>query len=105
VTLKIMTKKNAELPGIEGVGVAPVSIEEIDQLVDAYVLRRDARMERTRQEVEAKQKLITALHANVDKIGKDNTGAIIYRHQDLIVTLRAGKEELKVRTSEEEPEE
>lgn len=100
-----MTTKPTELPGIEGPGVAPVAIEEIDQLVDAYVLRRDARMERTRQEVDAKSKLIIALHANVDKIGKDKDGAIVYRHQDLIVTLRAGKDELKVRTTaEEEPD-
>ena len=58
-------------------------------------------MEHTRQEVEAKQNLISALHGYANKIGKTKDGAIVYRHAELIVTLRAGKDELKVTTQGE----
>jgi hypothetical protein len=89
--------KTTELPGMTGAGVAPVQILEVDTLVDRYVAARDLRMEQTRREVEAKQKLIDALRGYADKIGTDKDGTIVYRHEDLIVTLRHGKDELKVR--------
>jgi hypothetical protein len=94
----ITMAKSTELPGMTGKGVAPVSIPEVDALVDDYVKKRDARMERTKLEVEAKDKLITSLRYHAAKIGADADGAITYRHDDLIVTLKHGKDDLKVRT-------
>jgi hypothetical protein len=93
-----MSNTSSDLPGITGTGVAPISIPEVDECVTQYVSRRDKRMELTRQEVEAKQTLIATLHGYADQIGKDKDGVITYRHNDLIVTLRSGKEELKVKT-------
>lgn len=93
---KIMPKPT-DLPGMTGPGVAPVKIAEVDDLVEKYVKARDARMAKTEIEVSAKQSLIAALHANEDKIGNVG-GTLTYRHDDLIVTLRSGKEELKVKT-------
>jgi hypothetical protein len=87
-----------ELPGMTGKGVAPIQLPEIDDLVHDYVDKRDLRMERTRLEVEAKTRLITALRENADKLGTDKQGTIIYRHDDLVVTLKHGKDDLKVRT-------
>jgi len=94
-----------DLPGITGPGVAPISIPEVDDCVDEYVGKRDKRMEQTRKEVEAKTRLINCLRANADKIGVDAEGSIIYRHENLIVTLRHGKDDLKVRTDGGEDDE
>lgn len=94
-----------ELPHMTGKGVAPVRIPAIDKLVEIYVRKRDARMEQLRIEVEAKEDLIAALHEFSEQIGKNKEGEIIYRHDDLLVTLTTGKEKLKVRTEgAEEPE-
>lgn len=94
-----------ELPHIVGKGVAPVRIPAVDRLVEIYVRERDKRMEQLRIEVEAKEELITALHEFSEQIGKNKEGEIIYRHDDLLVTLTTGKEKLKVRTEgAEEPE-
>ena len=94
-----MTKaKITDLPGMVGKGVAPISIPEVDKLVDGYVRARDVRMAHTKTEVEAKTKLIDALRGYADKIGSDKDGTITYRHDDLIVVLRHGKDDLKVRS-------
>jgi hypothetical protein len=87
-----------ELPGMIGKGVERISIAEIDELIDRYVKLRDVRMQHTEKEVEAKTKLIEALHGYADKIGTDKDGTIVYRHDDLICTLKHGKEDLKVKT-------
>jgi hypothetical protein len=94
-----MTKpKAAELPGMVGKGVAPVKIASVDKLVVRYVRARDERMELTREEVEAKNNLIDELREHSDKIGEDKDGTITYRHDDLIVILKHGKDDLKVKT-------
>jgi hypothetical protein len=90
--------------GLTGEGVAPVVVDAVDTLVEKYVQERNARMELTKREVDAKRALIASLRENVDKIGKQTDGTIIYRHGDLIITLRTGKDELKVRTMEGEQE-
>jgi hypothetical protein len=96
--------KANELPGITGPGVAPVAIAEVDALVEHYVEERNARMEYTKREVAAKTALIAALHANADKIGRGADGTIIYRHNELIVTLRSGEDKLQVRREEQSEE-
>jgi hypothetical protein len=101
---KIMPQTPNELPGITGPGVAPVAIAEVNDLVDQYVTRRNRRMELTALEVESKRALIALLRANTDKLVADPSGTIVYRHNDLIVTLRTGKDELKVRTEGTEQE-
>jgi hypothetical protein len=89
-----------ELP-LTGKGVERVSIKAIDAAVAKYVNARDARMALTKKEVEAKAVLIKALRDNKAKLGADAEGTIIYRHDELLVTLKHGKDELKVRTEEE----
>ena len=88
----------SELPGIKGPGVERVAIAEVDQLVAKYVDARDARLAMLKLEIDAKTELIDALHKNVDKIGKDKEGTITYRHDDLVVILKHGKDDLKVKT-------
>jgi hypothetical protein len=90
--------KSTDLPGMTGPGVERISIPSVDKLVDRYVKARDIRMEHTKREVEAKTALIDELRENKDKIGTDRDGTIVYRHDDLIVTLKHGKDDLKVKT-------
>lgn len=87
--------------GLTGKGAERVIIKAVDAAVAKYVAARDERMELTRKEVEAKTALITALRSNKDKLGADAEGTIIYRHDDMLVTLKHGKDELKVKTEDE----
>ena len=90
--------------GLTGKGVERVSIKAVDAAVARYVKARDERMELTKKEVDTKTALITALRDNKDKLGADAEGTIIYRHDDLLVTLKHGKDELKVKTEDNEEE-
>lgn len=90
-------KKQDDLPAMEGPGVAPVKIKSIDRLADEYIEARDKRMLMTPLEVAAKTKLIDALRANVEKIGTDPEGVIIYRYDTIVITLEPGKAKLKVK--------
>jgi hypothetical protein len=90
---------------IVGKGVERVSIPEVDKFIDKYVKARDVRMGYTEQEVEAKTKLINSLRAHSDKLSTDAEGTIMYRHDDMLVILKHGKDDLKVRTEEAEPDE
>ena len=94
-------EKTQEL-GLTGPGVERVSIKAVDRAVDRYVAVRDERMELTKKEVEKKIELIAIMKEHKDKIGVDAEGSMVYRHDDLLVTLRHGKDDLKVRTSEDE---
>jgi len=97
-----MAKKQSELK-IEGAGVAPVTVPEIDKLADVYIKERDKRMKQTPREVAAKGRLIDALHANADKL-RNPDGDIVYRMDDLLITLTPGKEKLQVRDVSEQNE-
>lgn len=94
-----MAKKNQELAGMEGPGVGSVSIKEIDAAADTYVKIRDKRCMMTPREITAKQNLMDVIHKNEDKIGKDTTGRIVYRYDDMVITLTPGKEQLKVKAA------
>src|SRR5258705_9472646 len=87
----------ADLPGVEGPGVAQVSIPDINKLCEAYVKERDKRTQQTPLEIAAKKKLIDAIHAHESEIGKDSNGEIVYRYGDTVITLKPGKETLKVK--------
>jgi len=98
---KVRTKKQPatdDLPHMVGKGVAPKRIPKIDQLADKYVERRDARMLALTSEVEAKTKLIEALHFHGDDLRLPN-GWLSYRFGDLLITLEPGKEKLSVKTT------
>lgn len=87
-----------------GVGVERVSIDAVNDAIEKYVKQRDKRMELLRKEVEAKAALITVMREHKKEIGVDDEGAMVYRHDALIVTLRHGKDDLKVKSTESEGE-
>lgn len=99
--MSVSRNSTQELP-LTGKGVERVVIKAVDQRVSKYVRARDARMELTTKEVEAKTELIKVMRDNKDKISTDAEGTMIYRHDDLLVTLKHGKDDLKVRTEESE---
>lgn len=97
--------KTGELPGVEGPGVAPKSIPEIETLADAYVAARDSRQRLTDKEVAAKQRLAEALHEHADEIGKNPDGEIKYVYRGgekdrRVITLKPSDEKLKVKDVE-----
>ena len=91
--------EQTELPAIEGVGVAPIRIPELDALAEAYIKERDKRMKQTPKEAAAKEELIDAMHENADKLLQPD-GTLLYRYADMRVTLEPGKEKLKVKEIE-----
>jgi len=88
--------KHTELPGVTGVGVSPVRIAAIDKLAEAYIKERDKRLVATPKEVAAKTKLIDALHDHEKQIGRQPDGALVYRYDEMEITLTPGREKLKV---------
>lgn len=96
--------KNGELD-LKGKGVERVQIKAVDNAIGRYVKARDERMELTKKEVETKQALIKVMRDNKDKIGEDGDGVMLYRHDDLLVTLKHGKDDIKVKTEGTEEEE
>ena len=96
--------KHTDLPGMTGTGVAPVRIKEVDTLAEAYIKERDKRLHQTPKEVAAKLKLIEALHRNEAKIGRQPDGALVYRYDEIVITLTSGKDKLKVQDVADEDE-
>lgn len=85
-----------------GKGVAQVSIPKVDSLIVEYVKIRDSRMNLTTKEVAAKQAVVDALHQFANEIGQDKQGTIVYRYDDLLITLKVGKADLKIRAIHED---
>jgi len=86
-----------------GPGVESARINEIDNLAGDYVIERDRRIVQLAKEIEAKRKLIEALHRNAAKISvpqSDGTVLLVYRYDETTITLAPGKEKLKVANSE-----
>ena len=90
--------KQDDLPEMEGPGIAPVKIPKIDKLARAYVEWRDQRMSALESEVEAKRKLIEALHFHADQITLPD-GSLAYHYDESLITLEQGKDQLKVKAS------
>ena len=81
-----------DLPGIEGEGVAQKKIPAVTKAANRYVEVRDQRMSLTEKEVDAKAVLLNAMHEN---------GLTIYRFDDYIVHIKAGKENVKVKSTDD----
>jgi hypothetical protein len=95
-----MAKKQTELT-IEGAGVAPVNVKAINDALDEYLPLKEKRCTITPKETAAKGKVVDAMHANMDKLSRNGEGAMVYRYEDLLVTLKAGKEKLLTKSASE----
>lgn len=86
---------NQEL-GLEGRGVEPVRIQEIDDAIAEYVPLRDARVEASKHEVAAKKKLVDLIHAHKESLN-DGKGNLSYKMEDDgLLTLTPQEEKLKI---------
>lgn len=81
--------KQNDLPSIEGEGVAPKRIKEIDVAADNYVEVRDTRMTWTKKECDARDKAVALMQKH---------GLAAYQYGDHEVKLKTGKLSVKVKT-------
>jgi hypothetical protein len=91
-----------ELPGVEGPGVAPVNIPELDRQVRKYNKAKNERIAKSVTEIAEKASLIAMLHGNVDRIGKGPDGTITYKCDGLVTTLTPTKEKLSVKSESDD---
>jgi hypothetical protein len=94
--------KQSEL-AIKGRGVEAVRIAQIDSLAEAYIKERDKRLKLTPREVAAKTKLVDALHKHSGDLRQPD-GTLVYRYDEMVITLTPGKEKLRVKELDEEDE-
>lgn len=78
-------------------GTGRVAIPEIDEAASAYVAVRDKRMAATEKEVAAKTNLIQVVLAHEKELSKDGDGNRVYRFDDELVILKAGKVKVQVK--------
>ena len=86
---------------MEGEGVAPLEIPEIDKAIAKYEKRKEARVAESPGEIAAKKELKQILHQHRDKLPRNSDGTPFYRYEDTDYLL----EEKLVRKSVAEPEE
>src|SRR5207245_1369444 len=99
-----MSKNQDELK-IEGAGVSPVRIKEVDDALDEYIPIKEKRCTLTPKEVAAKEKVMEKMRKNAARIGADGEGALVYRYDDdTIVRLKHGKDKLQIKTASQDGE-
>lgn len=77
-----MPKKNQDLPGVEGEGISPLCIPELDKAIAKYEKRKDARVAESPGELESKRELKVLLHLNREKLPLNGDGVPFYRCDD-----------------------
>lgn len=94
-------KSTSDLPGIEGEGVSPLSIPELDKAINRYQKKKEARCEASPDEVAAKKEVRTILHAHRDELPVNGEDVPFYRYESRDYLL---EEKLKVRAVDEDGE-
>lgn len=95
------TKKDQEL-GLNGPGVSPLEIPEIDKAITKYQKKKEARCAISPDEVAAKAELKAALHKHRDELPVDGNGIPFYRCDDRDYFLEEKLRVEKVDTGEDE---
>lgn len=84
--------------GLKGEGVERVEIPGMDEALLDYRTKRDTRIAATKEEVKAKDAVLTLFHANAEKLA-DPKGTLRYLLQDddalVKVHIEAAKEKVK----------
>lgn len=89
--------RQQEIPGTE----LP-HIEAIENAAQDYVKIRDRRMALTNQEISAKEKLMAQLLEHKRELSKNADGDYVYRFDDLLVLLKTGKDNVKVKAVDDD---
>jgi hypothetical protein len=97
-----MSPKNKDLPGIEGPGVAPLSIPEIDKAIAKYQRKKEARCNASPDEIAAKNEVKALLHQHRDELPVNGDGVPFYRSEDRDYVLEEKLSVRKVHDDEDE---
>lgn len=93
-------KKNPDLPGMTGEGVARVEHDDIETAAAEYASHMEARTASLRLEIEAKKQLIALMKSHNLKEYETNDGTqILVKHKDATETVKlvkASKEEMEI---------
>jgi len=73
-------KKQDDLPAMEGDGVAPLEIKDIDKAISKYQKKKEARCLASPDEVAAKREVRTQLHLHRDELPQNGEGIPFYRY-------------------------
>lgn len=95
-TKNIMAKKQNDLPAMEGPGVAQPKIQVIEDAAEEFSKLQEKRKRIKEQEDEALDRLVAAMHIHEEKLGRNGEGYLIYKYDDMLVTLKPGNEKAKV---------
>lgn len=95
---KESSKKPAqnEIPFEPQPGVAPKKIPVIEKAANRYITHKDARCAEREKEKGAKAVLIQLILEHKDEIGVDSNGELLYRFDTHLLSVKPGKEELKI---------
>ncbi len=81
--------KQEELSGVEGPGISPVKIKELDRLADRFIEKRDAKADLASD--------ITKIEGQMAEIMEEH-GISKYKFSDQEVVLKKGKVHIKVKS-------
>lgn len=91
--------KNQDLPGVEGPGVAPLKINEIEKAISKYQRKKEARCAASPDEIAAKNEVRALLHQHRTELPVNGDGIPFYRTEDRDYLL---EEKLTIRKLEAE---
>lgn len=77
-----MTKQQTDLPAMDGPGVAPLVIKDIEKAISKYQKMKAARCEASPGELAAKKEVRAQLHAHREELPKTPEGVPFYRYDD-----------------------
>lgn len=78
---KAKTSGQPDLPGVEGEGVVPVSIADIDKAIGKYERAKEKRCAESPKEIGAKQELRALLHTHRAALPVNGDGQPFYRSE------------------------
>lgn len=73
--------KTEDLPGIQGKGVAPLKIPNIDKAIRSYENKKEKRCEASPGEISAKRDLKALLHEHAAELPLNEDGQKFYRYE------------------------
>lgn len=78
---KAKKEKTPDIPGIEGKGVSPITIPEIDKAISTYERKKEKRCEISPGEVAAKRDLKELLVKHREELPVNEDGHRFYRYE------------------------
>lgn len=93
--------RTAELDGMTGKGVEVLVLPSLDKAIEKYEQKKEARCKVSPAEVAAKDELLKTLHANRDKLPKNDDGNFYYRYEGVDYVLEESLKRKKVSSGDD----